>query len=1398
MKFFFTLLLSAILLGTAQAQVSVTATGGTLGPTSYTSFITAFSAINAGTHTGVITVSVTASFSQATTPSLSASGTGSASYTSVIIKPAASTSPVITSTADNTAAIKLDGADNVTIDGSNNGTTTRDMTFQNSNTSGSGNGVNIWLASTGTNGATNNVIKNCKILGSSYSLGAPYMGAGILIGNTSVSGYWLATAPATAANSNNIIQNNLFNSANIAVAFRGGAGLGETGNQIIGNTIGDPSSTAANKFCNAAIYMENEANFLIDKNTITWVNASNANINPSAITIGTGCTGSTVSRNSISNIRFASNASVAAATTGGIVLNASASASVNVYNNFIFDVASVGATTPATNAYGISIIGGSGYNIGYNSINMNTDPTTTATGYQAALYLASGITGLNMRNNLFVHSGTNTTNKFSIYSVSANPGSSTINYNDYYTTSSVLGYAGANLTALTNLNTSFQNALANSQNVLPVFVSATDLHLVTSNASNIANLAGQGNAITGVTTDIDGTTRSTPPTIGAHELPPSCAAPTALAAGSITATTATLTWTAASGASGYEYVLDQVATNPAGAGTAIAASPYNASTLTPLTTYYFHLRTSCGGGLFSSWVTISFTTLCTAPVSSIQPVSITTFCQPDSVLLRAVTATGQTYQWQLNGTNIAGATDTMYKAGASGSYTVVTTISTCNTTSSAVTLTFKPRPDTAVTVTGATTFCAGGSVVFSTSGASGLTYQWLQNNVGITGATSSSYTASLAGDYRVVVSNGTCSDTSVARTVTVNPIPTATVTPAGPLTICSNTSTTLTAAATTGTYQWQRAGIDITGATNATYTANTAGSYTVVVTSLGCTATSNAVTVNVNPTPGATASAGGPLAFCQGGSVTLTASSTLSSGITYQWLRGGFNVAGANNPTYVATTSGAYTVRIVNTATGCADTSTPAITVTVSTPPSTNTTLTGTLTFCQGGNVRITSSNPTTYTYQWYKDGLPIAGATTNNYLATAAGVYYVTIVNGTCSATSTSRTVVVNPLPTVAITATGPTAFCAGGSVILDGGTTTGLTYQWRLNAVNITGATSATYTATQSGSYTLVVTNSNGCSATSNAIAVTVSTQPVPAITSTGATTFCQGNSITLEATIGTGYTYQWLLNGTPITGATGATYGAAASGNYTVIITNGTCVATSAPFTVTVLPAPPAVITPAGPTSFCQGGSVTLNANRASGFTYQWTRNTVDIPGATGYQYTATIGGSYTVKISDGTCPATSAAVAVTVGAFPIAVITVTGGVDMSTDIYSSYQWYRNGILIPGATSQNYTAVQDGYYAVVVTDGLGCSATSSVVHITALDVNGVNGSIVRVYPNPTDGMVMVAADVATDLMIMGVDGKVLATAQAATSIDISALPQGLYMIRITNHNNGQLISLQKIVRK
>ncbi len=443
MKKFFTLFsVSALLLGgISSAQVSVTATGGTVGPTTYVDFVTAFTAINNGTHTGSITVLATASFSQAATAILNASGTGSASYTAVTVKPGPAATPVITSTADNTAAIKLNGADNVTIDGSNNGTATKDMSFQNSNNSGSGLGCNIWLASNGTDGATNNIIKNCNILGSN-SLGAAYMGVGVYSSATTLTGYWQPGSVTTGANSNNQIRNNLFNSTNAAVVFNGGTGIGETGNQIAGNLMGDVTSATNRKFTNAVIYMLNQSNFTIDQNTISWQNGTNTNVAPAAISIGAGCTGGTISRNKISNIRFTTSV-----TTAGILLNAGTTSNIKVYNNFIYDVASSGSATVANNAYGIAITGGGGYALGYNSVNMNSNPTTTANGYQAALYIGTGVTGLDIRNNIFAHSGTNTTNKFSVYAQATNPATSTIDYNDYYTSASVLGYAGANQTS---------------------------------------------------------------------------------------------------------------------------------------------------------------------------------------------------------------------------------------------------------------------------------------------------------------------------------------------------------------------------------------------------------------------------------------------------------------------------------------------------------------------------------------------------------------------------------------------------------------------------------------------------------------------------------------------------------------------------------------------------------------------------------------------------------------------------------------------------------------------------------------------------------------------------------------------------------------------------------------
>ena len=97
--------------------------------------------------------------------------------------------------------------------------------------------------------------------------------------------------------------------------------------------------------------------------------------------------------------------------------------------------------------------------------------------------------------------------------------------------------------------------------------------------------------------------------------PPACAPPAPAASG-VTDAVASISWPAVSSAAlGYEYVLDNTATNPTSSGTAINAVSYAASGLSPLTTYYFHVRSVCSANTFSTWNTVAFTTLATPPVN---------------------------------------------------------------------------------------------------------------------------------------------------------------------------------------------------------------------------------------------------------------------------------------------------------------------------------------------------------------------------------------------------------------------------------------------------------------------------------------------------------------------------------------------------------------------------------------------------------------------------------------------------------------------------------------------------------------------------------------------------------------------------------------------------------------
>ncbi|HTF06319.1 MAG TPA: Ig-like domain-containing protein, partial [Bacteroidia bacterium] len=219
----------------------------------------------------------------------------------------------------------------------------------------------------------------------------------------------------------------------------------------------------------------------------------------------------------------------------------------------------------------------------------------------------------------------------------------------------------------------------------------------------------------------------------------------------------------------------------------------------------------------------------------------------------------------------------------------------------------------------------------------------------------------------------------------------------------------------------------------------------------------------------------------------------------------------------------------------------------------------------------------------------------------TAPGLYtdFFTTIYGCDSIIIT--TLIVNPPTISTISADGPTTFCDGDSVTLTASPGTG--WIWS------TGDTTQSITVDSSGTYFVIVSDTNGCSASSALITVTESTTITASITPNGPTTFCEGDSVMLIASSGT----SWLWS----TGDTTQSITVDSSGTYSVTVNNGACTATASA-TVTVNPSPVATITPGGPTTFCEGGSVTLTAS--NGNSWLWST------GETSQEITADTSGFY----------------------------------------------------------------------------------------------------------------------------------------------------------------------------
>ena len=734
-------------------------------------------------------------------------------------------------------------------------------------------------------------------------------------------------------------------------------------------------------------------------------------------------------------------------------------------------------------------------------------------------------------------------------------------------------------------------------------------------------------------------------------------------------------------------------------------------------------------------------------VSTSLPVSVTIAASPSSTIcagtLVTFTATptngGTTpsYQWKVNGSNVGTNSSTHSYIPANGDVIicVLTSNASCATgnpaTSNTLTMVVNPLllASVSIAVSPSGTICAGTSVTFTATPTNGgtPTYQWKVNGSNV-GTNSPIFTSTTLTNTEVVTvvmtSSAICASgspaTSNAITMAVNPsVPVSvsiTASPSGA--ICAGTSVIFTATPTNGgtpTYQWKINGSNV-GTNSPTFTSTTFSNsdmITVVMTSsatcaTGSPATSNLITMSVNPIPTPTLSSSAPgNVSCQGTSVTFTA----GGGTNYDFRVGGVTVQNSLLTTYTTTSLAdgqIVNVIVTNNVTGCSAISTdihnivhslPYIVVTTPTTCSTDyltysvgvTVTPGATVTCTSGlvtnigtnvwtitgilahtnvSIIVTDSNgcintlPVTApdcncpvvlppvsggdksycasgvipainatvltgeTVDWYNSssGGTLLKSGSLSYTPTAPGTYYALARNTTSNCVSSTRTpvtVTMNPLPIPTLTSSDPdNIFCAGTSVIFTA--TGGTNYNFLVEGSSVQNGVSATYTTstlTNGQRVNVIVTNANGCTATAAQIINTVNPTPTPTLTSSDAdNSFCAGTSITFTA--GGGSAYDFMVGGVSVQSGVSATYTTNTLTNgqvVNVVVSNANgCTATSSGITNTVNALPMPTITSSDADNiFCAGTSVTFTAT--GGTTYNFRVAGVIVQNGTSATYT-----------------------------------------------------------------------------------------------------------------------------------------------------------------------------------
>jgi hypothetical protein len=636
-------------------------------------------------------------------------------------------------------------------------------------------------------------------------------------------------------------------------------------------------------------------------------------------------------------------------------------------------------------------------------------------------------------------------------------------------------------------------------------------------------------------------------------------------------------------------------------------------------------------------------------------------------------------------------------------------------------------------------------------------------------------------DNPVVMTN------EVANTIGVAPIN-------GLSALCTSATVTLSSASAGGVWSSSTGAATVAGGV---VNGVSAGSPTIsyaVSNSCGTRYATKAITVNTVP---ALSAITGTAGVCVGSTTTLS-NSTLGG----VWSGGTAGIATVG-ATGVVSGIGTGTAAISYVATNTCGSSTATKVVTVDATPSAGI-ITGTAGVCVGGTTTL-ASTVSGGTWSVSSGGtiatVSSSGIVTGVAAGTATVFYYVT---NSCATDIASIVVTVNTMP-VAGTITGIPSVCIGTPVTFS---TTGTGGAWSSGSTAIATASSSGVVAGASAGSTLIsYAKTNSCGTAVATYAVTVNPVVTPAVSIAPASaTLCAGTVTTFTATPvfgGSAPVYLWRVNGIAV--GSGAAYGyVPATGDVVSVrlTSNANCATPDTAndaVTLTVLPVGlPTVSTTASPVgAVCEGSLVTFTPTAALGGTtpiYMWYANGVYVSTGATYSYTPLMGdvvfcrlvSDYQCRLAD-TVSSSSTTMVVDPAYVPVVSLTAAPGFTVSSGVpvtftaatsgagpVPTYQWYLNGLALPGATNSIFTAS-----ALAEGDAICCKVTGSgacavpttscdVVHISTGIHETLVGNAITVFPNPTNGSLTLEGTVATEdgvasVEILDVLGQVVYSGKA-----------------------------------